>query len=446
MTRQPVVRIAFSHAVNVSGILRAAILSVPLLAAHQAAALEADKLFEKVSPSIFIVVASDAAGKTLSQGSGVVVAPGKLVTNCHVLARAARILIKHGNASYGAKLEFPDPKRDLCQLDVQDLAAPAIKLGSSAHLRIGQRVYAVGAPIGLELTLSDGLVSSLRASADADAPQIQTSAPISPGSSGGGLFDSEGNLIGITTWGYRSSRDIQNLNFAIPADWIRELPERGRANLAQVKERAAAATAAGLPAADPDLPKEMPQVGDTWTYVALDLRFKPRDRSRKFVHTVRKVDASTVVEQVTQDGKPIGEYSFTNMVIGVYRAGTVEVSPFANAFQLLKPGASWGSIPIRGLEIIPETRGAPIWRIDRARVVGDEKVVVVAGTFDATKLVLEGRYHTAAVAGTTAPGLGGYQLYKETIWYAPSVKRIAKLLIEGYGFTDAYELESFAIR
>src|SRR5512147_2008842 len=117
MTRKPVLRIAFSHAVNVSRILRATILSVALLAAHQAAALEADKLFEKVSPSIFIVVASDAAGKTLSQGSGVVVAPGKVVTNCHVLAKAARIQIRHGNASYGATLEFPDPKRDLCQLD-----------------------------------------------------------------------------------------------------------------------------------------------------------------------------------------------------------------------------------------------------------------------------------------------------------------------------------------
>ena len=437
---------------RIASLVRAAICSAPALVWLPAAALEADVLFQKVSPSVFVVVASDADGKALSQGSGVVIAPGKVVTNCHVLAKAAHIQIKHGNATYGAKLEFPDPKRDLCELDVKDLAAPAIKLGSSAALRIGQHVYAIGAPVGLELTLSDGLISSLRSADDNDAPQIQTSAPISPGSSGGGLFDSEGNLIGVTTWGFRPSREMQNLNFAIPADWIRELPARGKANLARLKDAAEADIVAratpgpgGLPPVDFSLPKEMPQVGDTWTYVARDLRYKPNDRSRKFVHTVRKVDVSAITEQVTLKDKPIGEFTFTQSVFAVFLDGEIEVAPFASAFQTLNPGTSWRSMPIRGLERVNQTAGAPAWIIDRANVVGNEKIVVPAGTLDATKVVMEGRVHSAALVSSSS-GIGGYQRFNETIWYAPSAKRVAKVLMEGSTFTDVYELESFTVR
>ena len=100
----------------------------------------------------------------------------------------------------------------------------AVSLGDSKNLKVGQRVYAVGAPEGLELTLSEGLISALRSVAN--FRYIQTTASISHGSSGGGLFDAQGRLIGITTF-YWS--DGQNLNFALPADWIQGLPERARA-------------------------------------------------------------------------------------------------------------------------------------------------------------------------------------------------------------------------
>lgn len=78
------------------------------------------------------------------------------------------------------------------------LDAPAAVLGRVANLRVGQKVDAIGSPRGLDLTLSDGLVSSLRETPD--GPQIQTSAPISPGSSGGGLFTEDGQLVGIVTY------------------------------------------------------------------------------------------------------------------------------------------------------------------------------------------------------------------------------------------------------
>ena len=92
---------------------------------------------------------------------------------------------------------------------------------STNEVRVGQRAYAIGAPQGLELTLSEGLISSLRATTNGSI--IQTTASISPGSSGGGLFDANGQLIGIVTF---QSKTGQNLNFALPAHWISEMKPR----------------------------------------------------------------------------------------------------------------------------------------------------------------------------------------------------------------------------
>ena len=82
-------------------------------------------------------------------------------------------------------------------------------------LKVGERVYSVGAPSGLERTLGEGIISGLRATSEGQF--IQMTAPISPGSSGGGLFDSSGNLIGITTF---LLKEAQAINFAIAAENI----------------------------------------------------------------------------------------------------------------------------------------------------------------------------------------------------------------------------------
>jgi S1-C subfamily serine protease len=114
-----------------------------------------------------------------------------------------------------------DEQFDLCSLDVSGFDAPAVAIGSIEMVQTGERVFAIGAPLGLDLTISEGIVSSLR-----DMPQgrvIQTSAPVSPGSSGGGLFDAQARLVGIVTFQTRSG---QNLNFAVPADWIAQMSNR----------------------------------------------------------------------------------------------------------------------------------------------------------------------------------------------------------------------------
>jgi hypothetical protein len=206
-------------------------LLVPLLLLlpTSAQALDPELIFDRVSPSVWTVRSLDAQNKPFALGSAVVIAPGKLVTNCHVLAKAKSIQISKDKVTHTATLEFPDPERDLCQIAVSNLTAPTVALGAIQNLKIGQRVYAIGNPRGLELTMSEGIISSLRGGKDG-SPLIQTTAAISQGSSGGGLFDTEGRLIGITTF---SARDSQNLNFAHPVDWVTELPERGAAILAR---------------------------------------------------------------------------------------------------------------------------------------------------------------------------------------------------------------------
>ena len=216
------------------------LLSTPLALA---AALTPAELFARVSPSVWRVQTLDGDGLPLVQGSAVVVASGQLVTNCHVLARARRVQVRRdGQAKVmAAKLVLWDVQRDLCQLEVQGAVAPSVRLGSSAAAAVGQPAYAIGHPKGLDLTLSAGLVSSLRRNSAGQLVLIQTSAAISGGSSGGGLFNEEGELLGLTTIASIAG-DAQNLNFAIPADWIRDLPRRHATALAAASSAAAAAS------------------------------------------------------------------------------------------------------------------------------------------------------------------------------------------------------------
>ena len=194
-----------------------------------------------MSPSVWRVVTYDADGLPLGQGSAVVVGADTLVTNCHVLSRSKRVAVRREKVSVDARLELWDAQRDLCQLRAVGLLAPAVRIAPTASVIVGENVYAIGNPRGLELTMSAGLVSSLRKNASGQVVLVQTSAAISGGSSGGGLFDDNGALVGLTTIGSVAA-DTQNLNFAIPADWIGELPAR-HARLSRKGASGAAASA-----------------------------------------------------------------------------------------------------------------------------------------------------------------------------------------------------------
>ena len=188
----------------------------------------ATEVFENAAQSIVVVQAKDAKGKTQGMGSGVVIGKEEIVTNCHVIENANSYTVKHDERQFTARLKHADWMRDVCSLTVKGLNARVAPLGSTKRLKVGQKVFAIGAPRGLELTLSEGILSSLR---ELDGGRyLQISAPISPGSSGGGLFDDTGKLIGLPTF-YIS--EGQQLNFAVPVEWVQALPQRATSSKPQ---------------------------------------------------------------------------------------------------------------------------------------------------------------------------------------------------------------------
>ena len=181
---------------------------------QSALALTASQVYEQVKDSVVVVKAYDQQGKPVGLGSGVMLPSGDVITNYHVVKAGVRYTVGRGKQGMPATLKAGDPDKDLCLLTAPGLAAKPARLGKAARLKVGEPVYAVGAPQGLELSLSEGIVSQLRGG---PPPIIQTTVAISQGSSGGGLFNAEGELVGITTF---YLKDGQSLNFALPVEWI----------------------------------------------------------------------------------------------------------------------------------------------------------------------------------------------------------------------------------
>ena len=201
-------------------------------------ALGASEVFAKVARSVVVVHARPADGD--AQGSGVLIAPAVVVTNRHVVEGSYSTKVSKLGESFEVTQVSIDPNHDLAVLRIPSLTGESVVMRPTANLQIGERVFAVGAPRGLELSLAEGLVSSLREFEGGVV--IQTTAAVSPGSSGGGLFDERGHLIGITTFGIVE----ENLNFALPVDWTAAL-----AGLSPASGEQAVATAATPPPSAP---------------------------------------------------------------------------------------------------------------------------------------------------------------------------------------------------
>ena len=234
-----------------TSILHAAVIILVILVSPASVlGASAKDVFAKVASSVVVVLALDKRGNVTGQGSGVVISDYEVVTNCHVLDKASDLMVRQAADWSGGKvyrmsafLLVRNDERDLCLLFVDELPIPpvpqAARLGAAKQLSVGEEVYAVGAPAGLELSLSRGIVSQLRrAFGKLSAPLVQTDAALSPGSSGGGLFNRAGELVGITTFKWRG----ENLNFAMPSEWVGELQAQGRAELIRAKRRATCIT------------------------------------------------------------------------------------------------------------------------------------------------------------------------------------------------------------
>jgi S1-C subfamily serine protease len=193
--------------VSVLSVDRSGKTSVIKLTLNNGTEFHPQEVFERASEAIYIVKVNDG------QGSAVAVSEHELLTNCHVVRSATAITLEREGHILPTFVSAANFDADRCVLRTQQAMPKWVKVRPYADVKVGERAFTIGAPRGLELTLAEGLISSKRIS---DGERLlQTSAPISPGSSGGGLFDAQGNLIGITTF---LLKDAQNLNFAIAAE------------------------------------------------------------------------------------------------------------------------------------------------------------------------------------------------------------------------------------
>src|SRR5262249_52920229 len=154
-----------------------------------------EELSTQLAANVVLIRTLNKHGEVERTGSGVIIAPGQIITNCHVVEEARDIEVLQGLLRRTATLRYADEERDLCQLTVSDLMATPIVIVAQHELQVGQRLYTLGHPLGLDRTLSSGLLAALR---DGARP-LHISAPISPGSSGSGVFDEDGRLVGIAT-------------------------------------------------------------------------------------------------------------------------------------------------------------------------------------------------------------------------------------------------------
>ncbi len=170
----------------------------------------------KLAPSVLKIEAISAAGR-YQLGSGVVVGDGRVVTNCHVTRNAERVHVVQHGVRWPATLQSADIHHDLCLLRVPRITGDVVPIARATTLKIGQPVMAIGYTGGVMLQLSEGAVVALHRWEGSKI--IQSSNWFSSGASGGGLFNAEGELVGILTFRLRGGAAHY---FAAPADWLVE--------------------------------------------------------------------------------------------------------------------------------------------------------------------------------------------------------------------------------
>jgi S1-C subfamily serine protease len=195
-------------------------------------------LFQKVRSAVVYINTSERVFNpwtrnvfTIPKGTGsgfVWDEHGHIVTNLHVVADAfeARVRLNDGR-DFGASLVGASPAHDLAVLRVEVSSSPTpVPIGSSSDLKVGQRVFAIGNPFGLDWTLTTGIVSALDRALPAEDGRgliehlIQTDAAINPGNSGGPLLDSAGRLIGVNAAIFSPSGASAGVGFAVPVDTV----------------------------------------------------------------------------------------------------------------------------------------------------------------------------------------------------------------------------------
>src|ERR1017187_4326170 len=222
------------------------LIGIALLFAHQpmvcalTETIDLKALAKRARPAVMLLVVSDATGKEIVTGTGFLVSgDGKLITNHHVIENGAGAIAKAENGGLFTVegVLADDPKNDLVLLKLKGKDLPFLPLGNSEKIEVGTRIAVIGSPLGLEGTLSEGIVSAMR-DLMGDMPVLQITAAISLGSSGSPVMNANGEVVGVAK---ALMQEGQALNFAVPAGPARALVANGQKILA-VRPLGAAAT------------------------------------------------------------------------------------------------------------------------------------------------------------------------------------------------------------
>lgn len=255
-------------------------------------------------------------------------ARGHILTNYHVIedARSARVRLSDGR-TYNARFVGASPEHDLAvlQIGVSLARIEPIAIGTSADLRVGQKVFAIGNPFGFDYSLTTGVVSALDRTIFAEEHGeirhlIQTDAAINPGNSGGPLLDSAGRLIGVNTAIYSPSGNFSGIGFAVPVDTVNRVVPQLIAKGRYVRPRI------GI-YGDDDIGR--PILAELGVEGVLILRVEvdsPADRAGLIATRVTdsgEIIPGDIVQSV--DGKPVSEMADLIEVLEQYRVGDVVV-------------------------------------------------------------------------------------------------------------------------
>jgi serine protease Do len=203
-------------------------------AVHTVVYVKVVKRAAKMPSSIMDLIFGFATPKDqVGMGSGVIIREdGYIVTNNHVIAGADQIEVTlENNKSYPAKLVGTDPATDIALLKIDEDSLPAIALGDSDNLRLGEWVLAIGSPYDLRSTITAGIVSAKgRSLPNYDGQYrvesfIQTDAAVNPGNSGGALINTMGKLVGINTSIISLTGSYAGYSFAVPVNIVRKITE-----------------------------------------------------------------------------------------------------------------------------------------------------------------------------------------------------------------------------
>ena len=291
-------------------------------------AQSAREIADRTLPSVGLVTIYDSNGTPLSLGSCFVVGEGIVATNLHVIKGGTTATVIFGSQSSENKVESVlavDEERDLALLKVSTSELRPLTVADSSNVGTGDRIYAAGNPRGLTGTFTDGLVSAVRTIREG-LRIFQVSAPISPGSSGGPILNSFGGVIGVASAGIEGG---QNLNFAVPSEYVQALMAKDRGEEKKISDFAKS--------------KSTSFAGKSREEALIADRFKwtgeHADQGCTFViqntaeFTVKDVEC--IVVFLDEDGRPIHfvRYMYKSSEIPPGLARTVELLPSSELVQ-----------------------------------------------------------------------------------------------------------------